>query len=163
MIVGRRDDDNWWHGERKERERQVPDTGHWGLQRASHGTRRATPCSCHSEMWSGHQTIMTVGPMRTCCQPRSVSCVLFHKSALSGQQSGDYFLYWKLDFTWSSSVSHGGRKYNTHRNRRWQACTLLISNLRWLFSSYGWFSMRRNKYCEMLRSKDLQQFNNLLQ
>lgn len=50
----------------------------------------------------------------------------FQTQLCGGQQSGDYFLYWKLDFTWSSSFSHGGRKYTTRGNSWWQElnCTL---------------------------------------
>ena len=89
MIVGRRDDDNWWHGERKERERQVPDSGERGLQWASHETRLATSCRpeplWNVKQWLAPVEILTVGT--SWCQSHDCRVCLISKLSFGGVSS----------------------------------------------------------------------------
>ena len=107
-----------------------------------------------------HWPIMTVGPLRTSCQLRSVSCVVFHKSALSGSAVRGLLSVLEIGFHMIIISQPQGKKV---QHTRKQKMASLHSNLQWLFSSYGSclgrvrVNMMRNIFCcEMLRSKDLQ-------
>ena len=90
-----------------------------GLQWASHGTRLATSCRpeplWNVKQWLSPVEILTVGTQFLMSVSWLSRVSYFQTQLWRGQQSGDYFLYWKLDFTWSSSsVSCSGEESTRH-------------------------------------------------
>ena len=115
----------WWQlmARREERERQVPDTG---LQWASHGTGHTMLMPLWNVKRDHHWPIMTVGPLRTSCQLRSVSCVVFHKSALSGSAVRGLLSVLEIGFHMIITSQPQGKKV---QHTRKQKMASLHSNL----------------------------------
>ena len=152
--------------ERGKRERQVPDSGERGLQWASHGTRLATSCRpeplWNVKQWLAPVEILTVGT--SWCRSHDCRVCLISKLSFGGVSSqGITFCIgnW-ISHDHHQSASCSGEESTRHAGTfDSKNCTLIW--LGWSLTYGCRFKSGQNAYCEMLRSKDLQQFNNLLQ
>lgn len=137
-----------------------------GLQWASHGTRLATSCS---EIYTSdyHQPILTVGPLRTSCQcPDCRVCLISKLSFVGVSSQGITFCIgnWishdhHLSVTGEESTPHAG----TVDGKNWTVLCLMVSTVASRVRISECVTLCFVVKSGMLRSKDLQQFNNLLQ